>query len=218
MGTHQPRSVVFAVGLSAATAAACGSEDHSSGLLGVTLESIVVINEVCSTRDRCTLSDFCSAPDTDCPAATDRAACEYACAAQQLQEHGADDWIELYNMTGRDVDLEGYYLSDSSKFPLDTRLPRGLVIPPHGYLLLFANGLASGQDLGFRLHDGESVVLSSRTGKWLDQLWIKQSLTEAKEVGTWARIPDGTGPQPDDSCFFPTPGWENSTRCAGASP
>jgi hypothetical protein len=219
MVSHRPLGIVLALGLSAATLAACGSEDQSSGLLGISVDSAVVINEVCSTADYCTLAKFCAAAGTACSAATDSAACEDACAERQLETHGTDDWVELYNLTDREVDLEGYYLGDSSKRPLGARLPEGTVIAAHGYLLLFAKGLADGgRDLGFRLHDGESVVLSSPAGTWLDQLWIKPSPTGGKQVGSWARIPDGTGPLPDSSCFFPTPGWENSSQCATESP
>jgi hypothetical protein len=196
---------------------ACGSDGSSSGLWGITQDSAVVLNEICSSGDRCRLSAFCT--DAYCAAATNGSACEDACSAQQLDTHGSDDWVELYNLTGQDVELEGYYLGDHSKAPLETRLPGGTIVQAHGYLLLFANGRHDdSRDLGFSVHDGESVVLSGPTGEWLDQLATRESTTGGKTAGTWARIPDGTGPQPDDFCFFPTPGWQNYAECPTSSP
>ncbi|MBN1611341.1 MAG: lamin tail domain-containing protein [Polyangiaceae bacterium] len=230
MEIHRLDSMLLAVAPLALALAACGSQDQSSGLIGVTLESAVVVNEVCTSNEStglsetvnynvgaCVLSASCTYYENPCSFAGDPATCvaraAAVCADLDVQDHGSDDWIELVNLTSRDLDLEGYYLSDSSKHPLKSRLPRGSVIPAHGYLVFYANEAAADRDLSFRLRGGESVVLSSPSGGWLDQLAIP-----AGERGSWGRVPDGTGPAPDSSCFFPTPGWDNSTQCATESP
>ena len=230
MGPNRLGSVVFGVAPLSLALVACGSRDQSSGLIGITLESAVVVNEVCtsnesaglagtanSNRGACVLSASCTYYEDPCSFDGDPATCRTraadVCADLDVPEHGGDDWIELYNLTNREVDLEGYYLSDSSKHPLKSRLPRGSLVPAHGYLVFFANETdGSDRGLSFRLRGGESVVLSSPAGGWLDQLAIP-----AGERGSWGRIPDGTGPVPDSSCFFPTPGWDNSTQCADES-
>ncbi|MFT7419208.1 MAG: hypothetical protein ACI9QN_000126 [Arcticibacterium sp.] len=52
------------------------------------------------------------------------------------------DWLEIYNSTGQDIDLSGYYVSDDCEELIKYRLPISdfAVIPPEGYLLLWANG------------------------------------------------------------------------------
>lgn len=185
---------------------ACGSEEQSTGLFDITVRATVVINEVCANEEGvCVLSAACATCGKE------------VCDESDVEEHARQDWIELHNLTPREVDLSGYYLSDSSKNPLKTKLPQGTRMAPHGYLLFFANAVGDGgRNLSFRLSNAavsESVVLSSPTGEWLDQLWVPSG----DERGSWARIPDGTGPQPDNSWFFPTPGWKNSDQCAVAS-
>ena len=163
MAPYRLRSIPFAVAPLALALAACGSEEQSSGLAGITLQSAVVINEVCAngkktagldeaaaaeptvnnSKGACELSASCTSYDLPCAHAEAPEACTTnaaaTCEALDVPEHGSDDWIELYNLTDREVDLEGYYLSDTSKHPLKSRLSRGSVVPAHGYLVFFAN-------------------------------------------------------------------------------
>ncbi len=55
----------------------------------------------------------------------------------------ADDWIELYNPTDDTIDIAGLFLSDSLQDPLKHRIPTGeksTIIPPLGYMVLWADG------------------------------------------------------------------------------
>ncbi|MCA9264825.1 MAG: CotH kinase family protein, partial [Planctomycetales bacterium] len=57
-----------------------------------------------------------------------------------LDEDGDDsDWIELYNPHPYAVDLDDAYLSDDADNLDRWRFPSGSVIPPRGYLLVFAS-------------------------------------------------------------------------------
>ena len=60
------------------------------------------------------------------------------------------DWVELYNPTSQNVDLEGWSLSDDGADPGKWRIPAGTVIPAGGYLLFWADGkdLRPGQKAG----------------------------------------------------------------------
>ncbi len=50
------------------------------------------------------------------------------------------DWIELRNMTGEDILLDGYSLCDSSDLSGKWYFPEGTVIPAEGYMLIFCSG------------------------------------------------------------------------------
>ena len=59
-----------------------------------------------------------------------------------------EDWIELYNTTGEDIDLGGWHLSDKESKPGKYKIPAGTIIPSDGYLVF----VCSGRDL---VKDGE---------------------------------------------------------------
>jgi len=50
------------------------------------------------------------------------------------------DWIEIYNPLDEEFDFSGYFVTDNLSDPLKWKVPRGTVIPPDGYLLLWADG------------------------------------------------------------------------------
>jgi len=49
------------------------------------------------------------------------------------------DWIELYNNSSSDINLNGYYLSDTASFLKKWRFP-AVPVKPYSYLLVFASG------------------------------------------------------------------------------
>jgi hypothetical protein len=75
-----------------------------------------------------------------------------------------DDWIELHNITGQDVDLTGRYLSDEPNNPRKWAFPVGTIIPVDGYLIVWADedGSATpGLHASFKLSaEGEEVFLT----------------------------------------------------------
>ena len=75
-----------------------------------------------------------------------------------------DDWIELHNVTTTEVDLTGHYLSDEPNNPRKWQFPAGTVIPPDGYLLVWADedgSATSGLHASFRLaKEGEELFLT----------------------------------------------------------
>ena len=69
------------------------------------------------------------------------------------------DWVELYNPTGSDTDLEGWYLSDDRYEPDKWRIPAGTVIPAGGYLLFWADDrdLRPGQNAWTHFTEPEEI-------------------------------------------------------------
>ncbi|MBM72143.1 MAG: hypothetical protein CL847_05120 [Crocinitomicaceae bacterium] len=103
-----------------------------------------------------------------------------------------DDWIELYNLSGSNVDLGGWHLSDNP-WNLDKwEIPAGTVIGPDGYLIFWADEDGSQGDLhsNFKLSgSGESLYLTSPEEWVVDMLDFPAS---EDDLG-YARVPNGTG-------------------------
>lgn len=77
------------------------------------------------------------------------------------------DWIELYNPSNKAVDIAGYYISDELEDSYKYRFPvtsNQTIIPPHGYLILWADDMPEKGPLhlNFKLSkDGEVIVFSN---------------------------------------------------------
>jgi spore coat protein CotH len=78
-----------------------------------------------------------------------------------------DDWIELRNVTGEEVDLSGRYLSDEPSNPRKWQFPAGTKIPADGYLIVWADedssatGTTTGLHASFRLSaSGDELYLT----------------------------------------------------------
>ena len=75
------------------------------------------------------------------------------------------DWIELYNPSDNDIDLEGLCLSDGKKSLEKFIFPK-VILPAHGYIIVFCSGEEdlSAEELhtAFKLNadEGEKVVIS----------------------------------------------------------
>lgn len=93
----------------------------------------------------------------------------------------SDDWIELHNRTNDDLNIGGWFLSDSATDLAKYRIPAGTVIPAHGYLT-FTEGENFGPNssdpnrfVGFALSDdGETVYLTSASDGQLTDYRFKE--------------------------------------------
>jgi len=83
------------------------------------------------------------------------------------------DWFELYNPNTSPADISGFYLTDDLTAPTKTQVPSGSVIPPQGYLVVWAdkstalNGTGTNGDLHveFKLGaGGTTIALFSTNG------------------------------------------------------
>jgi hypothetical protein len=103
-----------------------------------------------------------------------------------------DDWIELYNLANQDIDISGFYLTDSKKDLKKWKIPSGTILSKKGYLIIWADGdsLQAGLHTNYKLSaEGENVVLVSPDEEIIDLVEYPTTTIEQ----SWARIPNGTG-------------------------
>ena len=107
-----------------------------------------------------------------------------------------NDWIELYNTTDHDIDLEGMFLTDDPANPekyqiTPTLLGTSTVIPAHGYYIVWADKLDPLRQLhaSFKLANAndESVTLTAADHSWSNSLTYC-TMNGDESVG---RYPDG---------------------------
>ncbi len=95
----------------------------------------------------------------------------------QAQDGEFYDWVELYNNTDEDINLDGYYFSDSGTEPLRWSFPN-ITIEAHSYLVVYLSGLdiwdgAYEVHTNFKLSsNGEHLILSHSSGDVLQQIDI----------------------------------------------
>lgn len=103
-----------------------------------------------------------------------------------------EDWIELYNLSDKDINMTGYYLSDNPANIKKFRFKEGTIIKAKDYLVIWAdeNGSQGPLHANFKLSaSGESIILSDSTGIIQDSLTFSAQTTNQSA----ARKPNGTG-------------------------
>jgi hypothetical protein len=108
------------------------------------------------------------------------------------QDGEFDDWIELYNLANEDIDISGFYLSDSKKEPAKWKFPSGTVIGKNGFLIIWADGdsTQTGLHTNYKLSaDGENIVLLSPSQEVINLVEYPATVLEQ----SYARLPNGTG-------------------------
>ncbi len=109
-----------------------------------------------------------------------------------------NDWIELYNTTDHDIDLEGMYLSDDptnlEKYQITSSMAGGqcsTVIPAHGYFIVWADKLDPFRQLhaSFKLANTneQTVTITAADLSWSNTLTYNAHEGD-ESVG---RYPDG---------------------------
>lgn len=106
-----------------------------------------------------------------------------------------NDWVELYNTTGEDIDVEGMYLSDNINKPTKWQITKGesdasTIIPAHGHLIIWCDKLDPATQLHatFKLAaEGGYVTLTAKDESWTDVLYYPPHNGDMS-VG---RFPDG---------------------------
>lgn len=121
-------------------------------------------------------------------------------------EGDASDWIELYNNSLIELNLDGYYLSDDTLNTTKWQF-KNIIIQPEEYMVIFASGkdtIINNSHTNFKLSaNGERLILSDSAGSIIDQINISSSLTDV----SFGRISDAA-----DTWIFqePTPGSTNT--------
>ena len=88
-----------------------------------------------------------------------------------------EDWIELYNNSSSDVNLEGWRLSDKVSKPAKWIIPSGISIPANGFIRLWCSGrnevIGGDYHTNFKLtqtKSGETLLLSQPDSTVVDQI------------------------------------------------
>ena len=114
-----------------------------------------------------------------------------------INEYGKkNDWVELYNTTEEEIDVEGMYLTDNlntlKKYMITKdRTNVNTKIPAHGYLLIWCDKLATTNQAlhaSFKVDgDGGTLALTAANGNWTD-IFFYNAHDGNSSVG---RFPDG---------------------------
>lgn len=91
------------------------------------------------------------------------------------------DYIELYNGNDYDVNLYGYYLTDSMKETRKWTFP-DVTIKAHDYMIIYASGKDNTEDelhTNFKLDSkGETIALSNSSAKVISKVYVKETLKD----------------------------------------
>jgi hypothetical protein len=103
------------------------------------------------------------------------------------------DWFELYNYGTNTADLTGYYLTDNLTNEFKVQIPFGYTIPPHGFLLVWADSKNTNGTpelhVNFKLSKtGESIGLFGSDGTPVDYINYGPQTDDVSE----GRYPDGS--------------------------
>jgi predicted outer membrane repeat protein len=143
--------------------------------------------------------------------------------ARTRSPEGPKDWVELHNLTDRDVHLDGWLLSDEVNAGV-YELAAGTVIEPHGYLVLhedqhFRNQADPGCHIPFALNwEGDILHLRSGHGGLPTGLWQEQVLENFTRIGasdTLGRYTTSDGATDFVRLSVPTPGAANAHPWVG---
>ncbi|MCC5916092.1 MAG: CotH kinase family protein [Cryomorphaceae bacterium] len=119
-----------------------------------------------------------------------------------------EDWIEIYNSDTVAVNIGEWYLSDKDNQQLRWQFPQSVIIPPRGFLLVWASGKDRATNGVYHTNfsissDGEPIILSNADGNQVDR-FPPAKLTPDRSFG---RIPDGG--ERIETFHTPTPGASN---------
>ena len=106
-------------------------------------------------------------------------------------------WFELYNTATCAFDLSGYTLTDELATPGKYVIPNGTVVPPSGFLLVWADNQAGPQEASGDLHvnfqlnpAGEAIALFVPGRGVVDSLTFGAQGANVSQ----GRYPDGAAP------------------------
>lgn len=132
---------------------------------------------------------------------------------------GFEDWFELYNADAFGADISEYYLTDTLTNKTKWKIPNGTIIPPHGYLIVWAdeeteqNGFTNQLHANFRLgQGGEELGLYAPDETTIDAVIFgaqTNNISEGRFTDGQASILNMTPP---------TPGRANSAATSNSAP
>lgn len=117
----------------------------------------------------------------------------------ELEDETSPDWIELYNSGDIAVDLQGWFLSDSSENPDDYVFSDSQVLEPGDFALFYADAVEGVGHLPFNLSsEGEEIVLSRPDEVVHDWIAFEPQVEDISAARSpdggseWVFVPEGT--------------------------
>ena len=121
-----------------------------------------------------------------------------------------DDYIEIVNTSGSEVDLSGKYLTDSKKNPRKWRFPKGIKIAAGGRLVVWADedGKAKeGLHANFKLAKGGETIQLIDSDTAANAILDEVKIAKLGPDSAYRRLPDANG---DFSVGSPSVGKSNT--------
>lgn len=118
-----------------------------------------------------------------------------------------DEWIELYNGSTRMVDLSGWYLDDSKSGSSAYKIPDGITIAPHAYLVFYAS---------------ETTIGLNNSGDTVRLIYPDHTVADKTQYAP-LRTNESFGRSPSDASTWrvgcpPTPGALNCSKIVVPTP
>lgn len=110
-------------------------------------------------------------------------------ASKNRDGYFGSDYIELYNSSNQEVNLDGWYLSDDESNLLKNRIS-GVVIAANSYAVFYSNSEMEEEDyrINFKVSSlGEKIFLSNSEGELVDSILVP----ELRYGEVYARDTDG---------------------------
>jgi hypothetical protein len=123
-----------------------------------------------------------------------------------------DDWIELVNVSEREIDLSAMYLSDQKENPRKWRFPKGTTLAPGAYLIVWCDGdgkAKPGLHANFKLSKSGETVMLVDTDERANAVLDSVTFGKQKPDVALGRLPNGQG---TFRALPPTPGKENKEK------
>lgn len=103
-----------------------------------------------------------------------------------------DDYIELFNPTGTDIKIGGFFITDNKDSLKKCRIADGIVLNAGAYLLVWIDGEMEqeGVHCPFKLNSkGERIILSDPLFNKLDEVNLPRQFSDV----SYGRIPNASG-------------------------
>lgn len=102
-----------------------------------------------------------------------------------------EDAVEFYNSTATDINIGGWYLSNSRNNLKRYRVPDGTLVPAGGYRVFYENqfnGSSAATPFGFSSSQGDQVYLSQAISENLTGYIVEENFEAAENAVSFGRV------------------------------
>ena len=79
-----------------------------------------------------------------------------------------EDWVELYNTSAADIDINGWYLSDKINNPTKWMIPSSFVVPAMATAIIYCSGrdeIAGGKKISKKIRKSKKKIIVQRKSR-----------------------------------------------------